>query len=219
VRDLVKHHFNGNTSAPARVLKVHRTTVVEWSSGKQRPSPLSLLRLAYCFGGDASDWILHKVCPAQLQCSRSIPPALAEQIQPALQRHSPAIVRGHLIASIQASEYPPPSFKAACKQLGVDQTVAKRMFPDLAQQVMSRFRVLQTENRRNRENFTRILVESAVNQLLTEGRTLSYNQLCKVLPPGVSAQDKMVRCEFKRLRRESEDEMQAVLQESPAPCS
>ena len=57
------------------------------------------------------------------------------------------------------------------------------------------------------------MVESAVNQLLIDGRTLSYNQLAKVLPPGMSARDRLVRLEFKRLRKEAEEEMQTVMQE------
>jgi hypothetical protein len=68
-----------------------------------------------------------------------------------------------------------------------------------------------------RENFRKILVQSAVNQLLTKGRTLSYNQLSEVLPPGISARDRLVRLEFKRLRKEAEDEMQAVMGEPVAP--
>jgi hypothetical protein len=96
----------------------------------------------------------------------------------------------------------------------VNQTVAKRLFPDLAVEIMSRYRLFQTESKRTREKFRRIVVESAVNQLLTEGRTLSYNQLSKVLPPGISPRDRLVRFEFKRLRKEAEDEMLAVMQES-----
>jgi hypothetical protein len=57
------------------------------------------------------------------------------------------------------------------------------------------------------------VVESAVNQLLIDGRTLSYNQLSKVLPSGMSARDRLVRLEFKRLRKEAEEEMQTVMQE------
>jgi len=100
----------------------------------------------------------------------------------------------------------------------VNQTVAKRRCPALAAEFMSRYRLFQTESKRTREKFRRIVVESAVNQLLTEGRTLSYNQLSKVLPPGISARDRLVRLEFKRLRKEAEDEMQAVMQEPVVPA-
>jgi hypothetical protein len=82
---------------------------------------------------------------------------------------------------------------------------------------MSLYRLFQTEAKRTREKFRKIVVESAVNQLLTEGRTLSYNQLSKVLPPGISVADRLVRVEFKRLRNEAEDEMQAVMQEPVVP--
>lgn len=153
-----------------------------------------------------------------LSIRRPIEQIVAERVRRPLQHHHPKIVRAHLTSVIQAAEYPPPSFAAVCKRLGVNQTLAKRLFPDLAAEIMSRYRLFQTETKRIREKFRRILVESAVNQLLAEGRTLSYNQLCKVLPPGISARDRLVRYEFERLRKEAEDEMQAVMQESAAPC-
>jgi hypothetical protein len=85
----------------------------------------------------------------------------------------------------------------------VDQTVAKRLCPDLAAKIISRYRLYQAAGKRAHENFRKTVVRSAVNHLLAEGRTLSYNQLRKVLPPGVTARDKLVRSEFKRLRAES----------------
>jgi hypothetical protein len=85
----------------------------------------------------------------------------------------------------------------------VNQTVAKRLCPDLAAKIMSRYRLFRAEGKRTRETFRKTVVESAVNQLLAEGLTLSYNQLSKVLPPGVTARDRLVRCEFQRLRAES----------------
>ena len=66
----------------------------------------------------------------------------------------------------------------------MDQTAAKRLFPDLAAGIMSRRRLFQAEGKRTRENFRKNLVESAVHQLLAAGRTLSYNQLCKVTAAG-----------------------------------
>lgn len=212
--DLVQHHFNGNASALARVLRVHRTTVVDWYLGKRRPSPPSLLKLAYCFGGEAMGWLTGRMEPGDMHDTRPITQTEAESARRPLRRHPPETVRAHLSSVIQAAEYPPPSFTVVCKRLGVNQTVAKRLFPDLAVEIMSRYRLFQTESKRTREKFRRIVVESAVNQLLTEGRTLSYNQLSKVLPPGISPRDRLVRFEFKRLRKEAEDEMLAVMQES-----
>lgn len=65
----------------------------------------------------------------------------------------------------------------------------------------------------------KMLVRSALNQLLYESRSLSFYELAKVLPPHISTCDKRVLIEFKRLQREAEDEMQAVLQESASPSS
>jgi hypothetical protein len=136
-------------------------------------------------------------------------------------RTSPSPTSGMLLATTptwpSSGAYPPPSFSAVCGHLGVNQTVAKRRCPDLAAEFMSRYRLFQTEAKRTREKFRKVVAESAVNQLLTEGRPLSYNQLSKVLPPGISAADRLVRLEFKRLRKEAEDEMQTVMQQPVVP--
>ncbi len=131
-----------------------------------------------------------------------------------LRRQATETLRAHLTSVLQAAEFPPRSFAAVYRQFGVNQTVAKRRCPDLAAQFMSRYWIYQTEGKRTREKFRSIVLESAVNQLLTERRALSLNQLFKVLPPGISRRDKLVRSEFKRLRKQAEDEMQAVMQES-----
>lgn len=201
VMDLVQNRFDGNFSAFARVLQVHRSTAVDWATGTQRPSLASLVALAYCFGGEVMNWIIGKPDPAHLHDTRPIDPTASKSMRRPLRRHQPEIV--HLTLARQAAEHPPPSLTLICKGLGVDQTVAKRLCPDLAAKIISRYRLYQAAGKRAHENFRKTVVRSAVNHLLAEGRTLSYNQLRKVLPPGVTARDKLVRSEFKRLRAES----------------
>jgi hypothetical protein len=182
VMDLVRNRFDGNYSAMARALGVHRVTVFDWANGKRRPSPASLVALAYCFGEGAMDWIVRRVEPADLHETRPIDSPVAEIVRPRLQRHAPETVRAHLSSVLKAGGFPPPSFNAVCRQLGVNQTVAKRRCPELAAEIMSNYKHFRTENKNTRERFRKIVVESAVNQLLTEGRTFSYNQLCKSFP-------------------------------------
>lgn len=213
VMGLVQNRFSGNHSGLARALHVHRMTVSAWANGKQRPSPVSLVALAYCFGGEAMDWIARRIEPAILHPTRSIDESVAQTVRRPLRRDTTESVRAYLISVLQSGEFPPRSFAAVCKQFGVNQTVAKRRCPDLAEQFLSRYRVYQTESKRTREKFRRIMVESAVNQPLIDGRTLSYNQLAKVLPPGMSARDRLVRLEFQRLRKEAEAVIQTVMQE------
>ncbi len=217
VINLARHKFDGNFSKLARTLQVHRITVADWAAAKRCPSPLSLVGLSYCFGIDAIDWVVRRVDPSDgYENGRSIDPIVAEILRPPLRRHEHQLVRASLVKIIHANVYPPQSFKASCKSLGVNQCVAKRKHPELANQIISRFRTFHAENRRMRELTRKTVVESAVNQLLWEGKTLSYNQLAKVLPPGVSACDRIVRNEFRRLRQAAEADMQAALSELPS---
>ena len=203
VTDLMQTRFGGNCSGLARTLRVHRSTVSDWANGSGRPSLTSLVGLAYCFGGEAMDWITGKVDPAHMAATRQIALADSAKLRRPLRRQQSEIVRVHLTAATNATEHPPRSLTAVCKQLGANQGSAKRLFPDLAAEIMSNYRIYRDKCKRTREHHRTTEVQSAVRQLLATGRTVSYNQLSKVLPPRVSARDRLVRQEFKRLRAES----------------
>ena len=142
---------------------------------------------------------------------RPIPDAVPRKSVRPGRRQSPEVVRSHLESVIKAEEFPPPSLAAVCRRIPVCQTVAKRMWPDLAIEIMSRYKTYRTERRRARELFRKLEVEIAFNRLLQEGRPLNTTQLGKVLSPGISLKDRKIRLEFERLRKEAEDEMQAAM--------
>ena len=154
--------------------------------------------------------------PVDLQAPRPIGTILAGRIHPVPRQHDPEVVRRELTRAIEGNDFPPPSLRAVCLRLGFQQNVAMRMFPELARQIMARFKTFQAERKRQHELFMKMALESAVNQLLHEGRALSFHQLAKVLPKRFSIRDKRVLLEFKRLRKEAEDEMQAVMREPAA---
>ncbi|HEY5911664.1 MAG TPA: hypothetical protein VJA21_13775 [Verrucomicrobiae bacterium] len=215
---LIDQKFGGNTAALARVVGATRRTVNDWAAGELRPSLGSLLGLEYCFGANAIDWITRNILIPDLPLARALERIVIDRIRAAPRHHSAEKVRAALTAAMEAKEYPPPSLRAVCLRLGYHQTVASRKCPELAESIMARFRSFQTESKRTREYFMRQTLESAVNQLLWEGRSLSFHQLAKVLPPHISIRDKRVLQEFKRLRKEAEDELQAVMQEPVVPA-
>jgi len=159
------------------------------------------------------DWILSVVPILHLQAARSIDKAVIDEIHSLPRQYDPEVLGKHLTQVIEANEFPPPSLRAVCKRLDLHQTVATRMFPELTRQIMAEFKTFQTIRKRVRETFMKRAVESSVNQLLLEGRSLSFHQLAKVLPQHFSIRDGRVLEEFRRLRKEAEDEMQAAMQE------
>ena len=214
VANLLQHQFNGNASALARFLQVSRMTVVDWRSDKRKPSPHSLLKLVFCFGGEVMAWLTCRMQPADIHNIRPITQTVIESVRRPLHRYPSEIVRAHLESAIRTAEYPPPSLMTVCKGLGVHPSVAVRMFPDMATEIKSRYRLFHTECKRTREKFRDNAVESAVNQLLAEGRPLTHKPFCSLLPSGISTQDTHVRILFKRLRKEAEENMQAVMLKS-----
>lgn len=216
---LIDQRFGGNSAAMAKVLGVTRKTVNDWADGLIRPSLASLLALEHSFGARAFDWITVPIAIPDLPATRPINAAKVDRIHPVGRRHHLAAVRSALVSIVESNAFPPRSLRAVCRELGFQQNMATRMFPRLARQIIERFRFFQTERKRMGEWFMKMLVRSALNQLLYEGRSLSFYELAKVLPPHISTCDKRVLIEFKRLQREAEDEMQAVLQESASPSS
>lgn len=206
VTHLLQTRFGGNASALARVLHIHHSTVSAWATGTARPSPASLASLAYCFGGEAMNWLTGTVASTQTPDTRRMQPAVAARVRRPLRRQPPAAVRARLVAAFPVVGQPPRSLTVICRELGVDTAVAKRLCPDLAATITARYWVHLGEGKRIRERYRRMAVESAVSRLIAEGHTVSFNQLDKVLPPKMSARDKLVRDEFKRLRAKSMSE-------------
>jgi hypothetical protein len=215
---LIEQRFDGNSAAITRILRVTRRTVTDWAAGKLRPSISSLLMLEYCFGAKAMDWITGRICISDLHTPRSLDKAAAVKIYPVPKQYAPAVLRDELAKALESDEFPPRSLHAVCRQLGFCQTIANRNCPELAQQILSRFKMFRTVRKQIRETFQLLLIQSAVNQLLHEGRALSFHQLAKILPRQISVRDKRVLIEFVRLKKEAEEEMQLVMREHPRAC-
>jgi hypothetical protein len=173
VMDLVRDRFGGNVSAFARVVEVHRSTASDWATGTRQPSIVSLVGLAQRFGGELLDWINGRLTWSADNSPPPIEQGKRSKTRRPLRRYPPAIVQAHLTRALVAPEDTSPSFAAICRRLGVSQTVAKRLFPDLAGELMGRYSVCRADRKRVRESLVRSAVESAVERLIADGRALS----------------------------------------------
>ena len=218
VAALAAQRFGGNSTAMARVLRVTWRTVHGWARGWFRPSLASLLELENCFGATASEWITTTISVANLPAIRSVFSTDGSRIHPVRPHHDPQNVGPALARELASEAFPPRSLRAVGLEPGFPHGIAKRRFPKLARQIVARFKFYRTEGKRTREMFMNMELASAVNRLLHDGRSLSFYELAKVLPPHVSVRDKRVINEFKRLKQEAEDEMQAVLHEQAVTC-
>ena len=198
IGSLVHKHFAGNFSALARIMRVRGFTVSCWAHGTQRPSPASLLALSFCFGGEMLDWVVANMESAGFQDTRPISQSVADRVRRPLQRQPRENLQEHLALVAQNAELPPPSFRTVCRRLGLDQTVANRSFPDLAEVIKARYKCFLAEAKSARKIYRRNAVESALKQLRLERMTLSFKHLRAVLPPDYSTRDKLVRMEFRQ---------------------
>jgi hypothetical protein len=182
-----------------RALQATRRTVCDWAGGILRPSVSTLLLLECRLGIPALDWV-SGVVPIADPSGRHEVTVDANRAVP--RRFQPEVLGRQLRSIIEGNESPPPSLRAACERIGIHQTVAVRNAPELAGQILIRFRLFQTEQKIARQTSMKQVVASSVHRLLEEGRSLSFYELAKVLPAGVSTCDKLVLEEFNRLRRE-----------------
>ena len=123
---------------------------------------------------------------------------VAERIRRPLRLQAREDAHTRLALTAQTAESPPPSFRALCRRIDLDPTTANRTFPDLAATIKGRYQKYHADTKRKRMICQRTTVETAVQQLLDDGLTLSYKHLRAVLPPGTSTRDKRVRDEFRR---------------------
>lgn len=207
VAGVVETLFKGNRSAFVRVAGFHQRTVSAWTNGSQHPSLSSLMMLAYRFNPSPIEWLTKPRLAESCQIIRKVD---LREIRPKLTRHSGETLRATLEEATRSTVEPPLSLAAVCRQIGAHQSYAAKRFPDLSKAICARFRTYNSIRKQVTDNFQKVITVSAVNQLLVEGRSLSYNQMAKVLPPSVSLRGRIAREEFKRYRSEVEQELQRV---------
>lgn len=207
IRQAVEGYGWGGLSALGRVVGVDHGTVRDWAAGSQVPSMASVLAMAFCFGVPVTEWLSRPVAFDLREPVRRLPSHDSIPLRRRLRHWKVDELRVRLAEARAQVTYPPPTLSALCKQLGIHVSQATRRVPELAKEIVEHHRFYRRTRQEMGDQFRRMLVESAVNQLLNEGRSLSHTQMAKVLPDGLTLRDRRVRRLFVEYRARAEREM------------
>lgn len=149
----------------ARLVNVSHDTIQSWNSGKQAPQLLRLLLLAYRL----------RLNPAKLLCS-GIAAELADisvragEIQEQLRQPSRCIHDvGERLHDRFCRITPPKSLAAVARELNCDQSLIKRLHPEIAKEIIEAYKAHVRRRKENRHAKILAALKSAISSLRSAG--------------------------------------------------
>lgn len=185
--------MDGNFSAFARHLQVHRRTAWEWGQGLQVPQLDTLLQLCSYFGASPAHFLMRYdlgTAPAQQYASEEKP--TIEKPKKQFRKFETERLRRALEGVLQDEENPPPSMREVARRLQYDSSHLYKHFPDLCRAIAARYRAHQKEQRRQRLQKICDEVKQTARTLQAQGLIPSERQVGKSLQSrGVLKEDEV----------------------------
>ena len=173
---------NGNFSAFARQLHVHRRTAWEWGQGLQVPQLDTLLKLCSCFKTSPLKFFMGYALETTLVERRAPEEKLtAEKPKKRYRKFETEKLRYALESVMQEEGKPPPSMREVARRLQYDSSHLYKHFPDHCRAIAARYRAYQKELRGQRLQRICNEVQETARSLRAQGRSPSERQVGKVL--------------------------------------
>jgi len=163
--------MNGNFSAFARHLHVHRRTAWEWGQGLQVPQLDALLQLCSYFGTPPAHFLTgYALGTAPGQQYASEEKSATEKPKKRFRKFETVRIRCALEGVLQEEENPPPPMREVAGRLQYDSSHLYKHFPELCRAIAARHRAYQKERRRLRLQRVCEEVKRATQAVQAQGR-------------------------------------------------
>jgi hypothetical protein len=195
--------MNGNYSAFAQHLHVHRRTAWEWGQGLQVPQLDALLQICSYFGTSPAHFLTGLAlgtAPVQKHAPEEKP--TAERPKKRFRKFETERLRCALEGALQEEGDPPPSMRELAGRLQYDSSHLYKHFPDLCRAIAARYRSYQKEQRRLRLDGTCDEVRQTARDLHAQGHSPSERQIGKLLKKRGVFKEEEVRTALQDLMRE-----------------
>jgi hypothetical protein len=195
--------MNGNFSAFARYLHVHRRTAWEWGQGLQVPQLDALLQLCSYFGTSPVHLLTGYAlgtAPVQQHAPEEKP--MTEKPIKRFRKFETERLRCALEGVLQEEENPPPSMREVAGRLQYDSSHLYKHFPDLCRAIAARYRAHQKEQRCQRLQRICDEVKQTARTLQAQGRIPSERQVGQRLQSRGVLKEHEVRSALYNMRRE-----------------
>lgn len=177
----------GSALGLAKALSVHHRTVLDWRSGRQLPSFLSLLLVGYHFDLNVPDLVNHRLLPENL---RKLDQNLVDGfVRRPLQRRDLDLLHRKLCEAAESPGFPPLSLKQICAEIGYHQSYAAKKFPALAERIKEYRRQHEQIRKEQRQFFAWLVAKATASNLAAAGEYPSSRKMEEKLPSSISLRD------------------------------
>jgi hypothetical protein len=194
--------MEGNFSAFARRLSVHRRTAWEWGKGTQTPQLGALLQLFVYLETSPVHFFQKQTLQTTSTYRTLVEESLAQKPKKHFWRFEAERLQIALECALQEESIPPPSMHKVAKQLQYDPSHLYKHFPDLCQAIAARYRTYQKQQRQLRLQQICDEVQQTAQILIVQGYLPNERQVGKRLTARGILKEKAVRTVLYRIRQE-----------------
>lgn len=183
----------GSALGLAKALSVHHRTVLDWRSGRQVPSFLSLLLVAYYFDLNVPDLVNHRLLPRHGNLRQLDGNRAGGFARRPLQRRDLDLLCRKLCEAAENPGFPPLSLKQICAEIGYHQSYAARKFPALVKKIKEYWRQHEQIRKQQRHFFAWLIAKATASNLAAAGEYPSCRKMEEKLPSSISLRDPHAR--------------------------
>jgi TniQ len=203
ITSYVQAAMEGNFSAFARHLQIHRRTAWEWGQGLQVPQLDALLQLCSYFGTSPVRFLTgHALGTTPVLQHAPEEKTMTEKPKKRFRKLETERLRCALEGVLQEEENPPPSMREVAGRLQYDSSHLYKHFPDLCRAIAARCRAHQKEQRHQRLQRICDEVKQTAQTLRAQGRIPSERNVGKMLLSRGVLKEREVRAALYNMRRE-----------------
>lgn len=202
IRFLRDRVFKGNVSAFERAVHHSRWTLKKWAAGEQLPQLLSVLFLASCFDFLPQDLLLAELPQARPIQIRQCPNQVTKRVQRKKRKRDQEGIRHYLQLALNANVDPPLSFRRVCLRALLDQGQVAKTFPDLAGQIMERYRRYVNSRAAERKEKILAALHHAISTIKGRSEFPSLGRVRRELEDPNWLREAWVWAEWKRIAEE-----------------
>lgn len=196
--------FKGSTAELYKAAGVQKSVVSYWRNGKALPSFLSLAGLCYAADVDIVDVLLGRTSELLARPSPREFGVFGIRKSAARRRTDLKRLESALLKTIAAHDGEKTSVKDIEREIGVDASLIRKLFPALASQISKRHSTFKANRALIRHKVSIELIRNTVNRIKAQGLQPTIRRMHEFLPSNILLRDKVFKEVYIECRSEED---------------
>lgn len=197
--------FKGSITELYKAAGIQKSVVSYWRNGKSLPSFLALAGLCYAADFNIVDVLLGRTSEILASPSPREFCVFGERKSAARRRTNLHSLESALVKTIAAPNGEKTSVADISREIGVDSSIIRKLFPTLASTVSNRHLTFIKNRTLIRQKVSIELVKNAVNRIKSQGQLPTTRRVQEFLPPNILLRDKVLMKVYLECRSEEEE--------------